>query len=164
MLKELEIFHSFLRERSLKLTPQRKLLAQKAFAMHHHFTAEELFEWARRGHKRISRATVYRTLALLVDSNLLEALDFGKGYKYYEHILGHPHHDHIVCIKCGKITEFESPEIEQIQAKVSEKENFHPMFHTLKIYGLCETCNRANASRWRAICVGVRIAIVGGQG
>ncbi len=135
------VFEEFLRKKGLKSTRQRRLVVERVFSTHTHFSAEGLFELLRKEDESISKATVYRTLALLTESRLLEPIDFGKGYKYYEHVLGHSHHDHLVCIRCGRIKEFEDDTIEEIQVDVSRKMRFKPMSHSLKIFGSCRRCS-----------------------
>src|SRR5262249_23200173 len=109
-------FELFLRARSLKLTTQRRRILDRAFATHEHFSAERLWEWMRdEPGPRVSRATVYRTLSLLAEGRFVEALDTGKGELLYEHVLGHPHHDHMLCVDCGRIEEFHDERIEELQ-------------------------------------------------
>ena len=141
MDKGLAAFEEFLKKKGLKSTHQRRLIVEKVFSTHTHFSVEGFFESMRKEDSSISRATVYRTLSLLTEGRLLEPLDFGKGYRYYEHILGHSHHDHLVCIRCGRITEFEDDTIEKIQGDVSRKMRFKPMSHSLKIFGRCRRCS-----------------------
>src|SRR4051812_47340291 len=97
-------FERFLRSRSLKLTSQRLRIFDRAFRTHEHFSAERLYAWLRsEPGPRVSRATVYRTISLLMEGHFIEALDRGRGDIVYEHVLGHPHHDHMVYLDCGKI-------------------------------------------------------------
>lgn len=139
-MEELSAFERYIKEKSLKHTEQRFLILKKIFSRHRHFTADELLGWLKKEHKHISRATVYRMLNLLVRANLLESQDFGKGRAYYEHRIGHNHHDHIVCVGCGKIQEFENDTIEGLQNRITKEVRFVPISHTLKIYGFCNRC------------------------
>jgi Fur family transcriptional regulator, ferric uptake regulator len=136
-------FERFLRTRSLKFTPQRVRIFDRAFATHEHFTAERLYRWleAEEG-PAVSRATVYRTLTLLVEGRFLESLDTGRGELYYEHVLGHRHHDHMVCLDCGRIEEFYDERIEELQALAAEKKGFQMVGHDLKLTGYCRACVR----------------------
>ena len=80
---------------------------EKAFETHEHFSAEKLYEWLRQEDgPKVSRATVYRTLDMLERGGFIESLDVGRGELVYEHVLGHKHHDHLVCTECGRIEEF----------------------------------------------------------
>lgn len=134
-------FETFLRERSLKLTPQRMRILDRAFETHEHFTAEELYGWLRdEGGSSVSRATVYRTLSMLVDGGFLESLDSGRGELLYEHVMGHRHHDHLLCIDCGKIEEFTDERIEALQNEVCEARGFQLVDHDLRLRGYCRSC------------------------
>ncbi len=139
--KQLETFHEFLKSRDLKSTSQRDLIVLEIFSQpHHHFSAEELLETVREKDPSISRATVYRTLSLLLEGTMLEELDIGKGHKYFEPMLGVAHHDHLICLGCEKIVEFESPEIETLQEKIIKTNEFQAMYHTHRIFGYCRQC------------------------
>jgi len=135
-------FEKFIRTKDLKLTWQRRKILKKVFSTHRHFTAEEMHDIFRRGRDQISRATVYRTLSLLVEGGFLDILDLGRDKKYYEHILGHDHHDHIVCLKCSMIVEFQEPRIEQLQQQVMERHGFVITTHSLRLFGYCSECHR----------------------
>ena len=97
-------FEIFLKEKGLRQTPQREGIVQTAFATKEHFTADELWERARQQDASTSRATVYRTLTLLVESGLLHEIDLGKENKHYDpNFLDHPHHNHLICTDCDKV-------------------------------------------------------------
>ncbi len=142
MGQAIEEFEKHLQENGLKLTEQRRLVVQKAFSMHRHFTADELLEVARRADKRVSKATVYRTLLLMSKYKLLDEHDFGRGSTYYEQMVGYAHHDHLVCLRCGKIIEFQNDAIEQLQDQVVKEHRFLMLTHSLKLFGLCPECQR----------------------
>ena len=135
-------FEGFLRSRSLRLTAQRRAIFERVFDTHQHFTAEELFGWIDASDDRGSRATVYRTLSLLVEGGFLESLDVGAGEMRYEHVLGHRHHDHMVCTACGKIEEFVDERIEKLQEEACRAKGFEMESHNLRIFGLCRACAR----------------------
>ncbi len=135
-------FEEFIRTKGLKLTSQRRRILKKVFTAHHHFTADEVHEMFRRSRDRISRATVYRTLSLLVEGGFLDILDLGQDRKYYEHVLGHEHHDHIICLQCNKIVEFQEPRIEELQERVVEEHGFHITYHSLRLFGHCADCHQ----------------------
>ena len=88
----------------------------------------------------LSKATVYRTLALLKESKILEEQDFGDGKHLYETALERKHHDHFVCIKCGDILEFENDDIEKLQDAEARKKKFKIVYHSLKLFGFCGAC------------------------
>lgn len=144
-------FGQFLRSRSLKLTSQRRRLFDRAFATHEHFSAEELYRWlqAEPG-PRVSRATVYRSLALLVEGGFVQALDTGREELLYEHVLGHPHHDHMVCLDCGRIEEFHDDRIESLQLEACRKKGFQLVGHEHRLNGYCRACSRKRAQADRS--------------
>jgi Fur family ferric uptake transcriptional regulator len=133
-------FEKFVRSKGLKLTSQRRRILKKVFSNHRHFTADEVHDMFKRTRDRISRATVYRTLALLVEGGFLDVLDLGGDRKYYEHILGHEHHDHIVCLSCERIVEFQEPLIEKLQEEVARRLGFRISSHSLRLFGYCAEC------------------------
>jgi Fur family ferric uptake transcriptional regulator len=139
---EEQVFEAYLRSKGLKFTAARKQLLRAIFAIHDHFTAEQLLERLRQSGVAASKATVYRTLAVMLACDLLELHDFGEGARYYEHTFGHAHHDHLFCVNCKAIKEFRDDRIEKLQAQVARKANFDLMAHTLKMYGLCGRCRR----------------------
>jgi Fur family ferric uptake transcriptional regulator len=139
-------FGQFLRSRSLKLTSQRRRLFDRAFATHEHFSAEQLYRWLQtEPGPRVSRATVYRSLALLVEGGFVQALDTGKEELLYEHVLGHPHHDHMVCLDCGRIEEFHDERIESLQLEACRKKGFQLVGHEHRLNGYCRACSRKRA-------------------
>ncbi|HEX6886074.1 MAG TPA: Fur family transcriptional regulator [Planctomycetota bacterium] len=136
-------FESFLATRALKLTAQRRRIFARVFATHEHFSAERLYGWMRAEEgSKVSRATVYRTLALLVEGGFLETLDAGQGELLYEHVLGHRHHDHLVCIDCGRIEEFADERIEEFQREAAARKGFRLHYHNLRLFGTCAACTR----------------------
>jgi Fur family ferric uptake transcriptional regulator len=136
-------YEAFLRQRELKYTAQRRRILDRAYATHEHFSAERLYFWLKQEPgPSVSRATVYRTLALLVEGGFLESLDTGTGELVYEHVLGHTHHDHLVCLGCGRIEEFRDDRIEQLQRENCARLGFVMVSHVLKLSGYCKSCAR----------------------
>jgi len=140
MKKEAEIFEKYLRTKNLNLTKERRAILNQVLSMEGHLEADEIFLRLKRGKKDVSRATVYRALGLLVDSALVRKVYLGEDHIHYEHIFGHTHHDHLVCIKCGKVIEFSDKKIEKLQAKVCQKKGFKEVSHTVQIFGYCKDC------------------------
>ena len=136
-------FEEYLRRNNLKLTPQRRRVFDRAFATHEHFTAEQLYQWLREEEgAKVSRATVYRTLDILAKGGFVESLDTGRGELVYEHVLGHAHHDHLVCERCGRIEEFHDERIERLQEEAARKKGFVLTGHVLRLTGICRHCSR----------------------
>lgn len=136
-------FEEFLRTRELKLTTQRERIFERAFSTHEHFSAEQLYDWMREEPgPRVSRATVYRTLGLLLEGGFIGSLDTGRGELVYEHLLGHRHHDHMVCMECGRIEEFHDERIEALQREACERKGFVLVSHSHRLVGHCRSCAR----------------------
>ncbi len=142
MEKELKILKNYLNENNLKLTTERQIVLNAVFSIHNHFDVEELYYHIKRKNqkKHVSRATIFRTLPLLIKSGLIKDALRCQGRNYYEHTFGHNHHDHLLCVKCGKIIEFEDQKIEKLQEKVCKKYGFYPIEHRLGIKGYCINC------------------------
>jgi Fur family ferric uptake transcriptional regulator len=140
MKKEIEIFERYLKTKNLSLTKERKLILDEVFSIDGHLEADEIFLRLKKDKKDVSRATVYRTLGLLVDSGLVRKVYLGEDHIHYEHTHGHTHHDHLVCIKCGKVIEFSDKKIEKLQALVCQETGFKELSHTVQIFGYCKDC------------------------
>ncbi|MCB9915447.1 MAG: transcriptional repressor [Planctomycetes bacterium] len=139
-------FEEFLRGRSLKLTSQRERIFERAFDTLEHFTAETLYTWMREvPGARVSRATVYRTLNLLEEGGFVTSMNNGLGDIVYEHVLGHEHHDHLVCLECGRIDEFQNTEIEALQLEVARRMGYELESHILRLEGRCAACQAKQA-------------------
>ena len=130
------IFKEHLREQGHKSTAQRDDIAHVFFASKRHISVEELYQAVKQVNPRIGYATVYRTLKLLVDSGLAVERQFGDGQARFE-VVG-DHHDHLICVKCGLILEFEDDEIERLQDKIASRlGGFTVLRHRHELYGLC---------------------------
>ncbi len=148
MKKAQEAFSHYIRNQGLKLTRQRQAILDSIFDASGHFTAEELYDRMKTREIYAGKATIYRTLELLAKGGFLEAHDFGTGTAHYEKILGRAHHDHMVCLQCGKVIEFQCEEIEDLQDAQAKKHHFTILAHSHKIFGHCEACAK-KASRLR---------------
>ena len=141
------LFSRYLREQGLPITQQREAVAQAVFSSAGHLSVEEIEQRLRQGEERIGKATIYRTLDLLVKSKLVEEHDFGEGFKRYEHRLSRqPVHEHLICIECGTVIEFRSDEVARIEQRVVSEHGFEPTRHRLEIYGLCRECRSAGVA------------------
>jgi len=133
---------SFIAERGLKQSRQRDAVAEAFFSTPGHVSADELVLRARALDARVSVATVYRTLKLLGESGLAIPRHFGEGQTRWESAVGRPHHDHLVCNRCGVIVEFANDEIERLQTLVARRHGFAVESHRLELYGVCSECRR----------------------
>ncbi len=140
--REIIRFQDFLQRQGLKLTTERSALVREIFSIHYHFEADELLFKMKEKSLKISRATVYRTLELLVKSGMVRRVHLGEDHYHYEHVTGNSHHDHLICTTCGGVIEFHDEVLEQRQRDICEKKKFTPTFHNLQILGVCDSCTR----------------------
>ncbi len=136
-------FKEYLASKGFKYTPERQTIFGRVFATHKHFEAEDLLLSLRQDHQRVSKATIYRTLALLVKSGHLREVIFGEKHSHYEHVHANEHHDHMICSGCGKIIEFAEDAIERLQDEVCKRYRFKAESHRMQIHGRCEDCRKA---------------------
>jgi len=136
------------RPRAQRYTGQQRDMVRYIFSRHSHFDADQLIDELKRERIPVSRATVYRTLAKLVDSGLLRRIELG-AHTYYEHDYGYPQHEHMHCTQCGKMIEFQSPTIEAAMREVCRQHQFHASGHSFIIRGTCAECNRARMTKRR---------------
>jgi Fur family ferric uptake transcriptional regulator len=145
-IREKEQFLRFLRGRGQRVTGERLALFDEVFSQHGHIDAEELLAAMKERGLKISRATVYRNLDLLVESGLARKHHLGSRGFLYEHMHAGQQHDHLVCMGCGRVVEFVSPGIVALQAEICRAHGFVPARHTLQIAGLCNRCAEAAAA------------------
>ncbi len=143
--KLLNDFKQLLKENSLKFTIQREVILEMIYNSDEHLTPEGLHHLIQEKHPDLNTgiATVYRTLSLLEDSEMVTSLSFGAQGKKYE-LGAKDHHDHIICTKCGSISEFVDEGIELRQKKIAEELGFIMQEHSMQIYGICKTCQTKN--------------------
>ncbi len=134
-----EKFAEYLQRKGHRNTRARRELVSHIFSYRGHFTAEELLSEVERHGVRASRATVYRTLTLLVEAGLLRTIRFGDA-DAYEHHYGIPAHDHLYCTQCGKIIEIQLNELDSLLAQVARQHRFAISSHRLIVTGLCKDC------------------------
>lgn len=140
--KEVTRFRSFLQEQGLKMTRERESLLREIFSTHYHFEADELLNKLKQKNIKTSRATIYRTLDLLVKSGLVRRVHLGEDHYHYERVTKDSHHDHLICTTCGYVIEFHDEELEARQRQICERKKFTPTFHNLQILGICDSCAR----------------------
>lgn len=131
-----------LKQKKLRNTRQRQQILEVFFSTDGHLTVDELYEKVKKINPKIGYATIHRTLKLLAECGIAEGIKIGNQKIVYEHKYGRKHHDHLMCLKCGKFIEIFSEELENIQDEVANKHNFKVIDHKLIIYGLCEKCRK----------------------
>lgn len=142
-VKEKEIFLEHIQKAGLRRTGQRDLILETFLKTEDHLTSEDLYWLIHKQDPTVGHTTVYRTLKLLTEAGLAREVRFGDNKTYYEHHYDQEHHDHLICTQCGKVIEFFSPEIEDLQEQTAEKFGFKLSHHSLRMWGLCPDCRSA---------------------
>lgn len=133
----MEQFHAYLGKKQLKSTRQRDLIARTFFEWIDHITIEDLLERTRQLNPKVGYATVYRTLKLLTECGLAASRKFGDGSAVFETAGDSAHHDHLICLECNHVLEFENDEIERLQEQVARSFGFSLTSHRLDLFGMC---------------------------
>jgi len=136
------IFRQYLKDRGMLYSEQREQILDIFLKTEKHPTIGDLYKLVRKKNPKIGLATVYRAMRVICDADLARETDFGDGVRRFEHKYQHQHHDHLVCLKCGKISEVMSPEIEKLQERLAKKYSFTPLRHRMQIFGICRKCKR----------------------
>jgi Fur family ferric uptake transcriptional regulator len=136
----MEVLRGELRERELPFTQQRESVARVLFESTRHLSADEVAEELRRRGEQIGKATVYRTLALLVERGLATEHDFDEGFRRYQMQIGAAQYDHMICTVCGAVTQFRHPELEQALEQVARDAGFEAITRQIKVFGTCNDC------------------------
>jgi Fur family ferric uptake transcriptional regulator len=134
------VLQAYMASKGLRSTDQRKLIVETFFRTDDHVSIEELLADVRAKDPRVGYATVYRTLKLLAECGVANERRFGDGLTRYELADDAAHHDHLICVQCGEITEFEEPRIEELQDGVARKHGFRLLTHKHELYGTCAKC------------------------
>jgi len=153
-LSPLERFEEYLQSRGKRITQQRKTLVEVVFEQHEHFDADGLVEKVQKvdPSDRVSRPTIYRTLAELVEAGLLRKMEIG-GRAVYEHDYGYPQHDHLLCQACGKLIEFTTDELIELRDAIARQHQFRVSGHRFIVQGTCMECLKARVKTRRPMPV-----------
>ena len=147
MHQERQQFLKFLRGRGQRVTAERLALFDEIYTHHRHLDAEALLEAMQEKGQKISRATVYRNLDLLVECGLVRKQRLGRNRYLYEHVHPGQRHDHLICRRCGRVVEFVSAGIGALQAEICRAHGFDPADYSLQISSICRGCKAKGASR-----------------
>ena len=139
-------FSTYLSTRRLRMTRERRVILNQVLSLRGHFDVDDLLARLRKSGRAVSRATLYRNLTHLVDSGLVHKVEMARGQARYEPMIGRHHHDHMVCLSCGAILEFESDDVERIQEEVCRRKKFVMTGHTHQIRGYCAACAHKSAA------------------
>lgn len=141
------MFRDYLREHNLPVTAQRLAIADVVLGSGRHVSAEDVQKELASAGATAGTATVYRTLEVLVRSGLVVERDFGEGFKRYESARDVPHHEHLLCTVCGKVTEFRDERLERMTTVLAETQGYTRQRHRLVIYGQCSDCRDTRRNR-----------------
>ncbi|MFH1851283.1 MAG: transcriptional repressor [Candidatus Neomarinimicrobiota bacterium] len=132
---------AIIRQEGLRYTSQREAVWQELLSTDNHRDAENIYFKLREHGLNVSRATVYRTIEILVKHNLIRKLDLGDGKSRYEHHQDQVHHDHLICTECGRIVEFVNEPVEKLQQEIAAEFNFELSDHIHQLFGVCSNCS-----------------------
>ena len=146
-VSELAILKQYINDNNMRYTPEREAIVSEIFSRHDHFNVEYLYQRLQKRHLNISRASVYRTIPILVDAGLINQVFQENGQTYYEHIYGHDHHSHLRCLKCGTIKEFTEPAMEAIPGRLARETGFIIDGYRMEVLGTCPACQKKRRKR-----------------
>lgn len=147
--KAKSVFGEYLHSKGLRMTRQRGLILEIFRKKEGHLSPEELYLLVKKKDPSVGRATVYRMLKLLKEADLAMQVNFGEGLSRYEHKYGHAHHDHLICIRCGGMTEVVDEKIERLQESLARRHGFFLTAHKMDLYGVCPACEKKEAAKKR---------------
>jgi len=133
-------FRDVLHREGLKYTPQRVVILEEVVKDRGHRECEDIYMALRQNGSHVSRATIYRTMDILVKNEFVRKMEFGDGRARYESKVDNSHHDHMICTSCGEILEFVDHNIEDIQDKIAKRYHFKLQRHIHQLFGLCKKC------------------------
>jgi len=144
MIDPKEIFKEYCKKNELRYTPERGVVIDEIYEKDGHFDIDKIFLQIRNRHPnlKLAKASIYRNIPHLIKAGLIRESFHKDGHTFYEHILGHSHHDHMRCLKCGMVFEFYSDPIDKAQQSICKRRKFNLIDHVHILLGFCEKCNK----------------------
>ncbi len=140
MKSEMEIFRDYISRRGMRRTPERERILQEIVAVQEHFDVEELYLRLRHKGVKVSKASIYRALRLFMECGLVREVDYTHGHWHYEPIYGHGGHNHLRCLGCGEIVEFETPSLVALEEQLARTYGYRIISHHWEVKGYCRNC------------------------
>ena len=137
--KGMDTFRAFLKDRGHRITREREAIAEAVMLNRDHFDVDELFV-SLRSKAGISKASIYRTIPILIESGVLAAVYLANGHMHYERVSECDYHSHLRCTTCGHIFEFSVPNLPELEKSIAKQKNFKSEGHKFEIWGLCAEC------------------------
>ena len=140
MGNEIELFRSFIKGKGLRNTPEREEIILEIFVSQDHFDVDELYLRLRNTGSRVSKASIYRNIPLIMECGLIKEVWHEDGHMHYEPVYGQTHHCHLRCLGCGKVIEFVEEDLKDMQERLAKKHDFEIVDHRLDVVGYCSEC------------------------